>query len=54
MLAAQSPVDKAKVGWIQGHSANTRVFSPSDDDEHIIETVMMHTDGGTAHTRVEL
>ncbi len=40
-------------GGFKGHSANTRVFSLSDDGRHMIETVVWHTPDGVPHTRVD-
>jgi hypothetical protein len=41
-------------GEFQGHPANTRVFSLSDDGKHMIETVVSNAPDGTPHTRVDL
>jgi hypothetical protein len=41
-------------GGFEGHPANTRVLSLSDDGKHMIETVVSHTPDGTPHTRVDL
>jgi hypothetical protein len=40
-------------GAFQGHPANTRVWSLSDDGRHMIETVVWHSPDGTPHTRVD-
>jgi hypothetical protein len=40
-------------GGFQGHPANTRIFSLSDDGSHMIETVVSHTPDGMPHTRVD-
>lgn len=40
-------------GGYKGHPANTRVWSLSDDGEHMIETVVWHGHDGTPHTRVD-
>jgi|SRR5580658_3544704 hypothetical protein len=40
-------------GGYKGNPSNTRVFSPSDDGKHMIETVITHTDDGTPHSRVD-
>jgi hypothetical protein len=40
-------------GGFDGHPANTRVFSMSDDGRHMIETVVLHNPDGTPHTRVD-
>ena len=36
----------------RGHPSNTRVFSLSDDGEHMIETIVSHRPDGTPHTEV--
>jgi len=41
-------------GGFRGHPANTRVFSLSDDGQHMIETVVWHTPDGMPHTRVDV
>lgn len=41
-------------GGYEGHPANTRVFSLSDDGKHMIETVVSHMPDGTPHTRVDV
>jgi hypothetical protein len=40
-------------GGFEGHPANSRVFSLSDDGRHMIETVLMHNPDGTPRTRVD-
>jgi hypothetical protein len=40
-------------GGYKGNPSNTRVFSLSDDGKHMVETVIMHTDDGTPHSRVD-
>ena len=41
-------------GGFQGHPANTRVFSLSEDGRHMIETVVSHAPDGTPRTRVDI
>jgi hypothetical protein len=41
-------------GGFKGHPGNTRVFSLSDDNRRMIETVVSHTTDGTPHTRVDV
>lgn len=41
-------------GGLEGHPANTRVFSLSADGRHMIETVVSHGADGTPHTRVDV
>jgi hypothetical protein len=36
----------------RGHPSSTRVFSLSDDGEHMIETIVNHRPDGTPHTEV--
>jgi hypothetical protein len=36
----------------RGHPSSTRVFSLSDDGEHMIETIVSHRPDGTPHTEV--
>jgi len=41
-------------GGYKGFPGNTRVFSLSDDGQHMIETVVSHTPNGVPHTRVDV